>query len=225
MLVSGGDTPLGNSIIQQALESFNVAATTAGISRPRGGGRAKQPPVKQESESLVLVPWSRQSPVSARNVVLRTVGSFESIDQAVVVHNLTNEKRLIHQLPLNSIQEITDVQLKSYLFLAKELMTHFLAKGRGGLALVVDCSGQQELTTMDSLVTEGFVSLARSLMSSYHGDPVAIKAFESSSTDARGYASFILDTLKESGGGGKWFHFGEKSSLFRSGRRARGRRS
>ena len=225
MLVSGGDTPLGNSIIQKALaDGFNVVATAPNMSRGKSQQRSSGTGSRGESESLMLVAWERLSPVSARNVVLKAVGAYNAIDRAVVVHSLTNERRNLHELPLNLIQEITDVQLKSHLFLAKEIISHFLKRNTGSLSLVVDVGGRQELATMDSLVTGAFMGLASSLMDSYRNDPIGINAFDSLSSDVGGYSQFIVSTPAEPGQPGKWSHYGQKSGVFRSGIRAKAKR-
>ena len=221
MLITGGDSPLGNSIIQKALaDGFNVIATAPSISSQgqRAGGD------KGQSESLMLVPWNRISPVSARNVVLRAVGSYAAIDQAIVVHSLTNERKPLHELALNQLQEIVDVQLKSHLFLIKEILAHFLKRKSGVLSLVVEGAVRGELPTMDALVTEGFVSLINSLMASYQNDPIAVIGFDAQPSEPKDYASFILSALAHDPHPGKWLHFGEKSGLFRGGRRSGGRR-
>ncbi|HUX20814.1 MAG TPA: SDR family NAD(P)-dependent oxidoreductase, partial [Spirochaetia bacterium] len=212
MLISGGDTPLGNSVIQKALaDGFNVVATAPSISNQgqRNNGE------KGRSESLMLVPWSRLSPVSARNVVLRAIASYGAIDQAIMVHSLTNERKMLHEITLNRMQEIVDVQLKSHLFLAKEILSHFLKRKAGVLSLVVDAGAQGELPTMDSLVTQGFIALAKSLMSTYRNEPIIINGFESQSNDVKPYADFIIAAVSASATAGKWYHLTEKSGLFR----------
>lgn len=221
MLITGGDSPLGNSIIQKALaDGFNVIATAPSISGQgqRAGGN------KDQSESLMLVPWNPISPVSARNVVLRAVGSYTAIDQAIVVHSLTNERKPLHELALNQLQEIVDVQLKSHLFLIKEILGHFLKRKSGVLSLVVEGAVRSELPTMDALVTEGFVALVNSLMASYQNDPITVTGFDSQPSEPKDYASFILSALAQGPPPGKWLHFGDKGGLFRGGRRSSGRR-
>lgn len=225
VLVSGGDTPLGNSIIQKALTGgFNVVATAANFSRGKNGQRGKETGAKGGSESLVLVPWQRMSPVSARNVVLKAISAGSAIDRAVLVHSLTNERRSLHELPLNVIQELIDLQLKSHLFFAKEVLSYFLKRKSGNLSLVLDVGGLDELATIDNLVAAGFAALADSLMKAYRNEPVSIDAFDTQSSDVEDFASFIVTAAAQSPTDGKWHHHAQRSGVFRGGIRSRARR-
>ena len=158
------------------------------------------------------------SPVSARNVVLKALSTNAAIDHAILIHSLTNERRNLHEIPLNLIQEISDLQLKSHLFLAKELLSLFLKRKAGTLSLVVDIGGLDELATMDSLVAGGFTSLAESLMSVYRNDPVSINAFDTQSSDVDEYALYIVSTATQGGG---WHHHGQRGGVFRGRSRAK----
>jgi NAD(P)-dependent dehydrogenase (short-subunit alcohol dehydrogenase family) len=211
LLVAGGDSALGNSIIEKALAAgYRVAATSRAVPRKK---TAKPP--RPESDNRLIVPWSAQSPVSARNVILNTLSAFDAIDDAVVVHSLTRDKRPIHELPSAYLQESIDTYLKGYVFMIKELASHFSKKKSGTLSLVVNVEGSEVLTMLDALVTAAFSALAKSMVTSYQNDTIRVNGFESASPDTADFAQFIWGTISGQRTSGRWHHHGEKGGLFR----------
>ncbi len=226
MLISAGDTALGNHLVEKALaDGFNVVATTTPLPRRKPNQRTKDAEKRAENERLLLVPWTRQSPVSARNLILCGLNSFDTIDDAIIVHNLTKEMRTLHELPSAFIQEAIDAQLKSHVFLIKELISHFLKRKEGSLSLVVNREGAGVLSAIDSLLTSGFTALAASLFSVYQNEHLVINGFDSISTDAEDYASFILSATSEKGrrNTGKWHTHAAKGGFLRAGLLAKNR--
>jgi len=226
MLICGPDTPLGNHLVEKALNGgYNVIATSPPLPRQKNNHRAKEPEKKAELERLVLVPWSRQSPVSARNVILRGLSAYDFIDDAIIIHNLTKERRALHELPIAFLQEAIDVQLKSLIFLAKEIIVHFLKRGAGSLSLVVNTEGAEVMSTVDSILTSGFIALTNSLITSYQNESFVINGFDSGSGDAAEYASFVFSLVSDHSrrSSGKWHRHNEKNPFFLGNFRGRGK--
>ncbi len=213
MLITGRETPLGAALIEGAIAAeHSVVATSDGAPRKRPR-RGKEREEKETGERLLLVPWTRQSALSARNVVLRGLSTFDSIDEAVIVHSATRESRPLHELTVATIQQGVDVLIKSELFLIREVLHYFMRKGGGVLSLVLNTEGDEALSTMDSAAAASFAAIIKTVMNTYQNEPVTINGFETASADSGEYASFILSSLAEGSTAGRLYRFGDRSGF------------
>jgi len=215
MLITGTETQLGAALVERAVaEDHAVIATTDGVPRKRSR-RGKNSEEKEADKRLLLVPWTRQSALSARNIILRGVSTFNSIDEAVIVHNLARESHPLHELTVTAIQQGIDVLVKGELFLIREVLHYFLRQRGGILSLVLNTEGDEALSTMDSAAVASFSAVVKAVINTYQNEPVTINGFETASADMGEFASFILGTSggPSRNGGGKIYRFADRTGF------------
>jgi len=213
MLITGRETQLGAALVEGAVaEDRAVIATTDSAPRKRSR-RGKEHEEREGGDRLLLVPWTKQSALSARNIILRGLSSFDSIDEAVIVHSLARESRPLHELTVATIQQGIDVLVKSELFLIREVLHYFLRRRSGVLSLVLNTEGDEALSTMDSVAVASFRAVVKAVMNTYQNEPVIINGFETASADMPKFASFILAVLgdRSRNGGGKIYRFADRN--------------
>ncbi len=226
MLITGRDTPLGGELTDRALAAgFAVVATVNSLPKKKSAPRGKDDGErKAEPDALLLLPWTRPSALSAQNVILRALKAHDSLDHAVVVVDGGAESRALHELPAAKVQEIIDAQLKGHVFLIKEVLHLFLRRRAGTLSLVLHAGGAEAPSALDSMTTASFLALARSMMSTYQNEPIAINGFETASSADSAYAGYVIRAIK--GGsrtsGGKWHRFNDRAGLRGLGFRKKG---
>lgn len=180
--------------------------------------------VRQEEESgeeaeidtnLLVSTWNRRSPLAAKNVLLNGLNRFEGIDEAIIIFPPDGENRPLHETPAAAIEAAIDGQVKSQLFMIKEVLNYFQRENRGRLYLLRQNQGSDTPPPLDAVSTGSFHALSRSLFSFYQNEEVSINAFETDSADCKAFISFIKKTLEEKGREchGKVFRYSEKGVL------------
>ncbi len=215
MLITGKETPLGAALVERALADDRAVIATTDVAPRKRSRRGKEREDKEADRRLLLVPWTKQSALSARNIILRGVSTFNSIDEAVIVHGLARESRPLHELTLTAIQQGIDVLVKGELFLIREVLHYFLRKRGGVLSLVLNTEGDEALSTIDSAAVASFSAVVKAVMNTYQNEPVIINGFETASADMEEFAAFILSSSgdRSRNGGGKIYRFSDKTGF------------
>jgi hypothetical protein len=93
---------------------------------------------------------------------------------------------------------------KGPVFLARELLSSFLARGSGVVSFISACPAAG---VVQSAVREAFRGLATALMASPGGAAIVANGFQSGAVDFEEYAAFIDRTLEEKARKitGRWF--------------------
>ncbi len=210
VLVTGKNTALGSKLIEGFLsEGYQVIATVKSEKDAAAPGEISD-------KNLVMLPWNRRSPLSARNVVLGGLNAFGAIDEAAILYTPAGDSRQLHELPAPVIEEMIDSQIKSQFFMLKEVLLHFEKERKGVLSLIMHTEGTDTLAPLDAMAMNSFEALANSVFTFYQNEPFIVNAFESGTTQAGAFAEHIRNTLKEQArtSGGKWYRYPEKSSFF-----------
>jgi hypothetical protein len=216
ILVSETDTPLGGRLTELFLaRGVRVVATVAAGSRQGpGGGKG---PVRGGPDSRKLtVPWNRRSPISARALLLEAANAFDSVDEAVIIEPLCTVSSALHAIPSSDIERAFD-DAKGPLFLAREILASFVARGSGVLCMVSlgPASGPVE-----NGVREAFRGVCSALFSAPALKGITVNGFQAGSVEVEEYAAFIDRTLEEKARkiSGRWFVWQGRGGLFQGAR-------
>ncbi|HUI69017.1 MAG TPA: hypothetical protein VL354_00765 [Spirochaetia bacterium] len=200
ILVTEGDTPLGAALVRliQA-KGFSVVTTTP------GGEETAQEAGASADGSALVVPWTRRSPLSARNVLLSTLNAFDSLDEAFILEAPCPSANQLPEAASVEIERSFD-EAKGPVFLAREVLAYFSQKKRGLLAMVSFPSAGSD-TAVQAAMREGFRGLASSLMSGSNGTGIVVNGFQSSGAGVEEFAEYIDRTLEEKARriSGHWF--------------------
>lgn len=129
-LITDIDTTLGNELVRLYLEEGNrVLATT-------NTEASLTSLVDVAGDSLTVVRWNRRSPVSARNMLLKTLATYQKLDDLLLLGPPDTNSVSLLQVDLAEIEEEIDTWIKGSLFLIREGLTHFEKRRMGVMALV-----------------------------------------------------------------------------------------
>jgi NAD(P)-dependent dehydrogenase (short-subunit alcohol dehydrogenase family) len=208
VLITGKTTKLGTLLVDTYLSrGWEVVATVRQDEGPQ-----------EESEidaNLLITTWNRRSPLAAKNVLLSGINRFGDINEAVVIFPMDGENRPLHELPSAAIEASIDGQIKSQLFMIKEVLSWFQRKKRGQLSLVRYDEGADILPPLDAICSGTFHSLSRSLFTFYQNEELRINSFESDTSDTKAFVSFIMKNLDEKARGnhGKFYRYNDRGVL------------
>ena len=200
VLVTEGDTPLGAALVRL----FHAKGLSVMTTTPAGGESAPQRAIG-ESDSFRVVPWTRRSPLSARNVLLSTLNAFDVLEEVFILEAPCPSANALPEATSAEIERSFD-EAKGPVFLAREVLGYFLQRKRGVLAMVSFPSAGSE-TAVQAAMREGFRGFASSLMNSQNGTGIIVNGFQSSGIAVDEFAEYIDRTLDEKARkiSGHWF--------------------
>ena len=210
-LITDIDSQLGSALLKHFInKGHSVIGTTSATDKATNFENL-------DENQFIKVGWRRNSPVSARNILLKAFNKFKTIDQAMVINSPLISRKLVHEITFTEIDEVTDNWIKGTLFIVKEVLKHFVGKNSGILSLI-NYSSQDSTETIppfDGTVKGSFDGLVRSLFSSYAGGEIYINAFQSYSSLTEEFAQYIYKTLEDREGKifGKNFHFQNRQGI------------
>lgn len=166
-----------------------------------------------QRKDVHLIPWNRRSPLSAKNVIMSALEENENLDEALVLFPEVAINKPFHETPSAEIEWAVDLQLKSNLFITKEIIYSMQKKGSGTLSLIHFLPGTEILPPLDALGSGAFTSLIKSLFTFYQNEAISINGYFSSSTEAGNYAEFIFKNATDSQKSthGKFYKFADKN--------------
>ena len=194
VLVVDEENPLGRGMVRELrLAGWRVAATFR---------KAERSDPAEDGSDILRTPWGKASPVSARNVMLRTLTAFERIDAVVFTFSPSLKRILLHEADYAEIEAAVDEWIRGTLFLLREALAQLVRQGSGVLALVEGHSreGSAVSPPLEAMVRGGIAELSASLLGSYGGEGVSILRFETSSPKTDQYVRFVAETLAASRG-------------------------
>jgi NAD(P)-dependent dehydrogenase (short-subunit alcohol dehydrogenase family) len=213
-LVAGLAAPL----LAELAEELAASGARALVSSETG----KPPAVDQEIEKkIAAADWTPRSPLSARNLILSALNRFDRIDQLVYVCPACPERRPLHELSSDLIEETVDGALKGCLFLLKEAARQFQKQGGGLFAVVLHERPTEEPAPLDGLCAGAIKGLVSRLFLQYDRGPIAVQAFQSAVEPTREYAAFVAAGLGDPAekNRGRWIKYVSKGGFFSFGRR------
>ncbi|TFG62797.1 MAG: hypothetical protein E4H36_07175 [Spirochaetales bacterium] len=215
VLIASRENFLVYELTRRYLEkNYNVICTISKSSLPDDFGSVEE----NFSKSLLNLDINWKSPLSVRSLLLKGLTKFGSFQESIIIHSPVGEIRPLHEVPMGSIEEIVDSGIKGFIFLLKELLSHYWKRKEGFLFPVVYTHGSEVLPPLDSAVAGAFVSAVESMFTFYKSEPIIINAFESKSVRTGDFADFMMKTIQEKAKTtyGRWFRFNDKTNLFSS---------
>ena len=211
VLVVDGETPFGRALVRLFRQSGHRVATTC--RKPEKADAA------EEGSDVVRAAWGRASPVSARNVLLKTLSSFERLDTAVFTFAPSLKRVLLHETEFADIEAAVDEWVRGTLFLLREVLGQLVRQGSGALALVQSFprGDSSESPPLEAMIRGAIGELSTSLLASYGGEGVSVFRFETSSPKTEEYARFVVESLARGAGRPprqRTFRFRQSSGLF-----------
>ena len=207
ILVTGKEGFLGNEISQYFL---NQGSRVAASILPR---KDSVPNVSQDRR-LLQYPWSRRSPVAAKNFVLQAVQEFGSLDEAWLVIQPEREAFPLAELAPLALDEGLDSTVKGTLYLVRELLQYQSTRPSLVLRFVFYDEDPTSQPPLAALHYHGLKALVTSLMAQAHKRQLTIWAYETMVPKAEEYAAFLLGSKTNQSG--RWNVLGEKKTLMNS---------
>ncbi len=205
LLIAGKTTKLTDELVKQTRAAgYEVIATLDEEADDRAGSGTE----------LRYVRWRRRSPLSARTVVLQSAGVDSEIDEALVVHSPDAAREPLHDLQSAVIEQAVDGSVKGPLFMLRELLGYFQKRGGGSLGLVLYQPDGELTAPLDASTAGGFQAVGGGLFTYYRNEPVTLRGFSSTEEQPAEFAEFIVTTLLEGKGAGKWNRFSSRSRIF-----------
>jgi NAD(P)-dependent dehydrogenase (short-subunit alcohol dehydrogenase family) len=204
VLITEADTPLGAGLVRHHMAKGDRVAAAVGAGAPAGGGKLS---AEYRAKPFISVAWNRRSPVSARNLLLATLNAFGSLDEALI---------LAPPGPATALEECSTADIdkafddfRGTVFLARELLAHFRARGGGVLSMICTSSRapDQAGPAVEQAVREAFHGFASALLASHAAGALVLNGFHGHGTGPEEYSAFIERTLEEKARKitGRWF--------------------
>ena len=202
VFITDADTLLGSELTRLYISGGSKVIATVGTedaftSVNKASGLEADIPLKtlsdlknKNEESLMIVLWHRQSPVSTKNIFLRLLTQFDSIDEVLLFGNPVQSAPALHLANFELINEYVDSYTKGTLYLLKEILTHYQVKKTGLLALIC-LNSNHSSSPLEEIFRRGFLGLCHSLLNAYANEEFKINAFESSADFTENFAAEI----------------------------------
>ena len=192
ILVTDTHTQLGFHVCKLLLnQGFNVIALPTSAQERGSYDSLKKKP-------LFVIPWNRTSSISVKNVILKSLQRFQSIDAACVLHAPFLSANFFQEIKFIEIEQTLDAWIKGSLFLLRELMYHFTTQ-RQGILTLINLFKQTDSNSflLDDFCKEGILSIGKSLSKEGKSSNIKINTILSRSADEKSYAEFIVKTIIE----------------------------
>ena len=190
VLVVDGETPLGRALVRSFRQAgYRVVTTYRKSEKPEPG---------EDGSDVVRTPWGKASPVSARNVMLKTLTAVAHLDVAVFAFSPSLKRVLLHETDYADIEAAVDEWVRGSLFLLREVLGQLVRQGSGALALVQSFMREDaaEYPPLEAMVRGGIAELTSSILASYGGEGVSVYRFETVSPKVDEYVRYIVRTLR-----------------------------
>jgi hypothetical protein len=222
IFILGNKSSLLQAVGTEALKRVQQYASAV-IGEPHDDGEKTEEP----GEGKILLSWNPSSPLSARTLTLAAENRLGRLDDVILVCSPPVLYRPPDALTPAEIEKRINEEIKSWFFLARELVSLFKNRGQGTLALAVPENSSVSMDTarskdipLDLLGTAAAASfrvLAQGLLSSSIGASYNTLGFIVPENGAEGdIASWILKTIDDNNrkNSGRWHKY-PKLGFFR----------
>ncbi len=181
------------------------------------GGRGETHPEHGEESGAVYLPWGLRSPLSARSLLSTVRNRFGSIDRATVVAAPAASAASIAALPFSEIERYIDEEVRSIVFLTRELLQQLPDSSDRGLTLVLVEPDGGGAVPMQSLASGAIGGFYASVLEQYResGPPVFGFVVSADERDIDALVDFVYRerTGHTSRARGRLQRFGERTGL------------
>lgn len=206
ILITGQNSLLSKHLSDIFIQEtgYSVVTTLAGTAQQKKGKGSR------------TVLWNTRSPLSAKNVVLEAAAPEGIINEAVVLFESPKILNPFHEITAADIEQSIDYQIKSNLFIVKEILRYFQNSGSAStLSLVTYQGGIDVLPPLEALSSGGFDSFVKALFTFYQNEKLSINGYFCASAEPKEYSEFIFKTIAERNKPvhGKFYTYPEKNVL------------
>jgi hypothetical protein len=206
--ISDINTPLGNSLVRLYLRDKNRVFATFSVETEESIEEEYDSLKESAGEALLIERWNRGSPISAKNVFLKALNHFGTLDELLLLGNPSLSAPPLHEISFETIERSVDEWIKGNLFLLKSVLSRYLEK-RGGILALINLRNSKPSSPLEEALQRSFSGLAHSLITSYGDKGVNIITFESALDEPEEYAEYIYRNLSEKGNrqSGRWLRY------------------
>jgi NAD(P)-dependent dehydrogenase (short-subunit alcohol dehydrogenase family) len=209
VLITGGNTFLGQQLVEQYIrQDWSVATAVAANTE---AGEQKQ----ELKESLLIIPWNRNSIFSAKTVVREASRSFGQIDEFIILHQPPVINTAFEETAITELDDVVDECINGTVYLTREILDYCADKND----ILLSYALQGDLGESGPAMTDGsagfFRYFARGIIGrKRHG--LYQTAYYSPKQDHKGFAEFIFqyNQGRKEKGNGEWLRYSEKKPLF-----------
>jgi NAD(P)-dependent dehydrogenase (short-subunit alcohol dehydrogenase family) len=205
ILVTGKENFLGNEIAQHFL---NQGCQVAAALSPR----KEAAPAAGAERRLVQLPWSSNTPAAAKNLILQTVRTFDSLDEAWIIVTPEREAYSLTDLAPPAVDGGVDA-VKGTLYLVRELLARQTPQ-LPTLRFVFFDEDPAGLPPLAAVQYHGLRGLVTSLLAQAKKRGQIVWAYETLVPRADEYLSYILSSKAPVAG--RWNVLGERRNLVNS---------
>jgi hypothetical protein len=170
-----------------------------------------------EEEELAVIDWNRQSPISAKNVLLSALNRFHSIDETLLLCTPELEQKLLQETATDTIDRAVDSWIKGALFLMKAVLELYGRKQAGFLGLINHIPQVEAAVPppLENALRGSFTATAEAMFAGTGQKNIFVIGFESRSSKIEELADFIFETMKNRGlrTTGKWHRFPPRAGI------------
>lgn len=145
---------------------------------------------KSPNKNIAEFPWNMLSAVSAKNTVLQA-SAEEDFYTALMIFPSEEKMSFISSSSTMAIQEKTDINIKSRLFMLKELTNYFIRIKRGRIFMIFQGPSDSDPYT-------AFFKTYIKSWKRYQGVPI-LNGIENKKMDPRKFASFVFKIVSGRG--------------------------
>ncbi|MCL2190898.1 MAG: hypothetical protein FWB79_02795 [Treponema sp.] len=164
------------------------------------GAPSKETPDGESAgrETRVSLDWNPGSAVSARALVLAAENRLGRVDEAILVCSPARALCAAADLKPVDIEVLVSDHVKSWFFLARELIVGFKARGQGSLVLVYPENGGGNAGVLGLAASASFRALAQGLLASAADEPYLVQGFTGGEAgNDTAFANFIFRQLDD----------------------------
>ena len=188
------------------------------------------------SEGMYPAKWSRNSPLSARSVILQAENCCGSFQEAVVIFDINQYAGNFEDLAPGTCSKAVDTMISSYVHLVSEILARFKRKGGGTVIFVLkkasvdDSSGgfRKPVSILAGMAEGAFKGLAETIATTFGQDEslkVVLTKADYGTTDEQ-FSNWLFEVLDapnsivgkfDAKKGPQWFKMGgktDKTGLF-----------
>ena len=207
--------PSGLSVVGNTAASGSIADDEDGSDDNSQSGQKHQQAAEKGKN---ILQWNPGSPLSARTLAIAAENRLGKIDEAILVCSPLAVYRSAGELSPAEIERHINEQIKSWLFIVRELSLVFKAQNGGTIALAApEPEIEKKIKGKDAPVdllglaaAASFNALAQGLIASREDGPVRIMGFSGSSAGSEGdIAAWIFKILDEGNpkNNGRWHKY------------------
>lgn len=211
ILIAGRSSPVADALRTAALSLHLKSLVTT------SPDQESSPATEVSGELQDFTLWNMRSPLSARSVIIRAVNVLDTIDEALIVFSSADRYRPYHEIAASEIESSVDADIKGYLFVVREVLSHFHRQRKGVITFVMHrTDSDQAVAPIVASSYAAFRELAASLFVMYQNEPLILRGYLCGTDQLQDFARYILTTASDhpERTRGKWIRYTGRGGFF-----------